>query len=1216
MNLKKLELFGFKSFMRKLDIHFSDGITVIVGPNGCGKTNVTDALRWVLGEGNARMLRGSKMEDLIFNGTRDYKPLNLAEVSLTIDNSNGVLPVEYSEVTVTRRVFREGEPEFLINKVPGRLRDIHELFMDTGLGSRAYSVIERGMIDMVLSDQPERRRELLEEAAGIMKYKIRHRQAQRKLDATDEDLHRIQDVLREVERQVRSLRRQVGAAKRFQEIRERLRELEISLALFDVDGFLQAEGELREARADNLAERDGAQGKVAALETQAETHRVHLAEIDRKLADVQREVDVVAEETRRLEGENIVRRERREALIETSRRLAAECEELEERIRRGEARRAELGELAAGEELRVGEVSERHRMAEESLRNLESDLAGRKEHLGQSRRAVEEAAREVAKLEAELTNLDTRHEHLADRDAVLSEEAGALGESLESRRRELERTEADLEGVRRGIAGLDAEITGAEQRRTELEQRRDSVREDEKRHAVSIESARSALEMLRELQESREGYAEGPRRLLSRSDAPLTALADSLHPTREDLIPALDSALEAIVQYVVAPDTARAADAVRFLTQGDGRATLVDVAAFRDAAGRGERPRVPDDAAVLGTARSFLEAPAELAPVVDDLLSRTVLVETLEDALRLAASPDTRGLRFVSREGDWAEFPGLVHGGSTGGSTDSRILGRADRIAEAERGIAREEEARAAVLSLAGELATERAELDRFIEQHHAARDEARQRRLEEERAVERVTAEIAGAASRRERIEAELEENRVQREAVAREREGRTLVAREARERATRLDGEARAREDELTASTEDRDRVNAECHAHLLEEQRVRGEIGKLRVEIERIDDARRADEEGISRRREELASTDRTVGELARELEVGLAAFAGKAEELERLRQVRDGVARERAGEQDALGGLDSERIRWSRLRDQCAEAVHEQEMSLQKLASRREELAGRIQREFLVDLSSEGARTKFGDLLGADEESLRLSRAEHEDLAKQMERMGAVNLVAIEQYERESKRLEFLTLQRDDLEEAREKLRRTIRKINRTARTMFMETLDLVRENFRTTFGTLFEGGHSDIRLAGEEDPLHAPVEIYARPRGKRLNSIALMSSGERALTAVAFLFAIYLVKPSPFCILDEVDAPLDDANIGRFLDMLRKVAKRTQFVMITHNKKTMEIADYLYGVTMEEPGISKLVSVHLGRVGGPVLGPTGGHGEAAVSIDDLVAESAP
>ncbi|NNE42827.1 MAG: AAA family ATPase, partial [Gemmatimonadetes bacterium] len=331
MNLKKLELFGFKSFMRKLDIHFSDGITVIVGPNGCGKTNVTDAVRWVLGEASARNLRGAKMEDLIFNGTADYKPLNVAEVELTIDNTSGVLPVDYTEVTVTRRVTRGGEPEFLINKVPGRLRDIHELLMDTGLGSRAYSVIEREMVEMVLADQPEKRRELIEEAAGIHKYKIRERQARRKLEGTDDDLNRISDVLREVERQVRSLKRQVGAAQRFQEVRDRQRELEISLAMVDLVEMQTRMEELREGLRENETEREGASSRVSALETDIETLRTESADADRKLSDEQREVDRLADEARSAESDNRVRRERLEALMETARRLQREKEELQAR---------------------------------------------------------------------------------------------------------------------------------------------------------------------------------------------------------------------------------------------------------------------------------------------------------------------------------------------------------------------------------------------------------------------------------------------------------------------------------------------------------------------------------------------------------------------------------------------------------------------------------------------------------------------------------------------------------------------------------------------------------------------------------------------------------------------------------------------------------------------------------------------------------------------
>jgi chromosome segregation protein len=413
--------------------------------------------------------------------------------------------------------------------------------------------------------------------------------------------------------------------------------------------------------------------------------------------------------------------------------------------------------------------------------------------------------------------------------------------------------------------------------------------------------------------------------------------------------------------------------------------------------------------------------------------------------------------------------------------------------------------------------------------------------------------------------------------------------------------------------ASTGTRDEIQRRCHDLRLEQQRVSAEVEKLTLEVTRVEEMREQDEAGIARRLTELEGADRTVGELARELEVGLAEFATRAEELEARRKVRDRVAEDRAHVLRQLREMEDERTRWTRLRDQSAEFVHEHEMKLQRVDSAREELATRIEREFSVSLTLPDALAAHGALVDSDAETRESAQREVEDLRRQMDRLGAVNLVALDQYEREAKRYDFLKTQKDDLEAAREQLRRTIRKINRTARTMFMETLERVRENFQRTFGTLFEGGQADIRLAGDEDPLHAPIEIVARPRGKRLSSISLMSSGERSLTAVAFLFAIYLVKPSPFCILDEVDAPLDDANIGRFLDMLKEVAKKTQFVMITHNKKTMEIADFMYGVTMEDPGISKLVSVHLGKGEVPEFAAANDDGVKRVE-DELVMES--
>ncbi|GJM43379.1 MAG: chromosome partition protein Smc [Gemmatimonadota bacterium] len=1202
MNLKSLELFGFKSFMRKLDIHFSDGITVIVGPNGCGKTNVTDALRWVLGEPNARNLRGKAMQDLIFNGTRDYKPLNVAEVSLTVDNSSGVLPIEYSEVTVTRRVFRNGESEFLINKVPCLLREIHDLFMDTGLGSRAYSIIEREMVEMVLADQPEKRRELLEEAAGIMKYKIRERQARRKLEATDEDMHRIDDVLREVERQVRALKRQVGAAQRFQEARDRQRELEVALAMVDLTEMTNEEQRRTETLSEQTTERDGASSRVASFEAEIESRRLEMTQAESALSDMQRQVDELSAAAQKLESENLVRRERREALLEKGRRLAREKAELEERVRAAGERRQELSQLRSTLEADLATSDEKLRSAQASLENVESNLEGRRGHLSEARAAAQESGAAVARLKEELANLDAHGEHLADRAAVLVEDARSIAELITTREREHADCVARLESIRTRNADLTEEIRVTEARRAAIDAGREQTRLEESRLAIELESARSASEMLRGLQESYEGFGKGPQAVLTRgSSSGLSPLADSVSVMRPDLITALDSALDSAIQFVVAPSGDDAVSAVRSLLDGDGQVTLVDQSAFRDAEPR--RLSIPADAAIIGPARDFLSASSHVSPVLDHLLARTVLVESLEDAVRLARQRDGEGLRFVSRTGEWAEYPGLVHGGAASATDDTRILGRADRIGELERTVGTLSAQLEGVRAQAIELSSERDSLTRQLQELQTEQERTREGLLAEEKTAERAQAERSAAEERREAVAAEQHQldERVAR--LQEQRGTRLQTLTEAEAELARLDGERQRRENELVASTEDRDRARQETHDVLLELERMRGESEKIQMEWVSLEETQQSDEEGIALRTEEMEATDRSVGEFAREIEEGNSAFAAKAEQLDALKQVRDRAAQDRSRVLESVREVESERGRWSKLRDNAAQHVHEEEMQLMRLESARGELVGRVEREFSVNLQLPDAAQAHGALLGAEEEVLAASRSELEDLRKQVERMGAVNLVALEQYERESKRYEFLKVQKEDLDEAREKLRRTIRKINRRARTLFMETLEQVRENFQQTFGTLFVGGQADIRLAGDEDPLHAPIEIFARPRGKRLASISLMSSGERSLTAVAFLFAIYLVKPSPFCILDEVDAPLDDANVGRFLEMLHRVAKKTQFVMITHNKKTMEIADYLYGVTMEEPGISKLVSVDLGPGGEVTTEGTDGQRQA-------------
>jgi chromosome segregation protein len=995
-------------------------------------------------------------------------------------------------------------------------------------------------------------------------------------------------------------------------MRDRMRELEVALAMVELEALSGEGARLSATLEENVTERDGAAARVAALEADIETCRAESAEADRALSGRQREVDELAEEARRLENENVVRRERRESLLADSRRLASEREELAKRVEATAARRAELDRALEERVLERDAMKERLAEAEARLSRLEGDLDSRKTALSRSREGLEAASQEVGRVKAELSNLATHGEHIADRDAVLSGEIGEIETSRTAREVQLAEAREDVTALRREAAELERAAEEARARAEELESRREELREQESALAVGVESQRSALEMLRELQSTHEGFGRGARSLLSRGNG-FQALADCLHPTRPDLIAALDSALETALQFVVCPSSAEAVEGVRALKNGEGRATLVDLAGFRSSRSVPRYGALPADAAILGSARSFLEVSGDLAFVLDELLASTYVVETLDDAVRLAKRPDTRGFRFVSRDGDWAEHPGIIHGGSRQASADSRILGRADRIEELARRIADEDSMRAALASRIEELARERRHMEEEAARLDERRDEIRERLAAREMTIQRLDAEMTQDGRRMESVRGEREGLAGRRAELASRRESLEQALERAEGQRLTLEEEWQKREEELVASTEDRDEAQRVCHRLGLDEQRTCAELEKLSLEAARLDESRAADEEAIANRSAALAETDQAVGELARGLEEGLAQAAAKSGALEELRAVRDRVAEGRTRVLDRLRELEGERGRWARLREQAAELVHENEMSLTKLTAAREELTGRVARELEVDLGDPRAAEEHGALLSADEETREDARREREELRKQIERMGAVNLVALEQYDREARRLEFLETQKNDLETAREKLRRTIRKINRTARTLFMQTLEQVRINFQQTFGDLFEGGQADIRLAGDEDPLHAPIEIFARPRGKRLSNISLLSSGERSLTAVAFLFAIYLVKPSPFCILDEVDAPLDDANIGRFLAMLRQVAQKTQFVMITHNKKTMEVADYLYGVTMEEPGVSKLVSVRLGRGSG--YEPPEAAGDGTEAERELVMEGA-
>ncbi len=1119
MKLRRLTLHGFKSFADRTDLRFHDGITAIVGPNGCGKSNISDAVRWVLGEQRASAIRSQRMDEAIFQGTTERRRLNRAEVELGFSNEDRRLAVPYDEVEIRRTVFREGGSNYELNRSSVRLKDVLEIYRDTGLGANAYSIIEQGMVDAILSDRNEDRRMLFEEAAGVGRYKDRRAAAQRRLESAQADLERLADIVSEVESKVRALGRQRKRAEQHRELRARRLAVEVGVAtleLAEVRGEMadltkrlerlrtedpDARAELSTAEAD-LERRRLAAAEAARVRNAAATR---LQETNRQIADRERELAVAGERrTHALRRLGQIEAERSELL---ARRSA--LEEEHEELRTERASQQEETEVLSG---RLEEVQAR-------LAERRQDLVDARQEDERLRAREEELSRRMARLQAEAAGADARAVELQRRleriDREREELAGELvrldeqGDLFASRTRETAARMTELEGERDQAAARLEELRAAE-----IEARRTAVEAEDRANLLA-----GRLAALEGLDREFHGFSPAVADALARREeiegllGPLAEFLE-LDPDRATRV---EASLNSLLQMLVVRDEG-AADRLRELLAGQERSEGA-VALLR----------------------------MESVPAVEKLLARVDFAgEAADEPVILGRKARIAALR--------------AEAATAAAEAQERRAARADaaEAAEAAETALRtvEERLRELDLELRRAHADESARAGRRsqVERVRGELDEQREQMVE---GGDRMRRESSRAKSQEQEIEAALDAVREERRAASRRVAEREVAWDAVREE----EAEVRvlhARAESALASLDRRMTATSDAAEH------AGGRIAAL------------GDEE--SEHRETLSAVDA----LREESETVLAnAF-----------QARDGIAGElremdaRAEEErELLEGLESEVRRMRRSVDEVGEERHQLEMRRAHAEAAERSVRERLEAEWSKPFeelvrSTEAAEGELEDL-----------RAEARRIAADLERLGPVNVLAIEEYEEENQRLQFLVGQRDDLDRAREELETAIREINRTARELFADTFTKVRENFRRTFDALFEGGECDVWLADESDPLETAIEVSASPRGKRTQRIHQLSGGERALTALALLFAIYLVKPSPFCILDEVDAPLDEANIDRFVSMLERFKEDTQFVVITHNPRTMESADYIYGVTMEEAGVSSIVGVRIGDVVG-------------------------
>ena len=1153
MRLTKLELQGFKSFADSTEMLFNAGVTAIVGPNGCGKSNVSDAVRWVLGEQRARLLRGAKMEEVIFQGSSARRAVNVAEVSLHFSNEDGTLPVAFQEVVITRRLSRSGESDYFLNRTPCRLRDISDLLRGTGLGADTGVVIESKMIDALLSDRPDDRRELFEEAAGVGLYRDRRRTAERRLEETTVDLQRLDDLITEVQSQVRSLARQRRRAERFSELNTRRFTVELALAKREMEAW---HGELQrlDARVHELREtaprveqavndaeaaRDASQGARAAAEAQR-TELLRLVSSQREQVQQIRSEMAVAEERQR---NALARRQRAELEANEGEaygvRLSTDREQ-------AVADRAMLEEQLVAARQALGDRQRQEDESRQSVTRLRAAL----EETENAQRELQDRARRV-----EIDRERARHEsdELTQRLEQLAGERTQLVDALAAVDRELEESVVALDAARRTVEERAAALEAAKLEDRSAREREATARAELFRADEAHASLQGKVNALDALERERVGLAPAAARLLRERErfgdgAVIGPLSDYIGADQASAL-LVERFLGATVHAVLVRDQS-AAEAVRSWhgETNPGPLLLLPLDALRENASDSPAEALSHRVEASGPGHAWVRA----------LLGHVLPVD--------------EGTAFVdSRGAVWLP-------GTTGGPGPLRR--------------------RAELFALRAQLTvTERARQDAM-----AASDAMRAAVEESERHLAGVSSSLETAQlsarraaehhgeleRRRQRVERDVHEANALEQRLGARRD--TLV-----EQLSRLDEEARTVSEGLATRNEAVSRArevlaSAERQHESSREARTSAQIEEAQVQA-RVQVAHDRERRLAQEQQSAVARLDALRAELSdlSQADSALAEqMAGWQFDLEtREATLADGEARLERAEQgvreadDHLAAADQTLVGSRRQAQAHSEELHHAELRHTELGGRRTAIRERLEAEWRRPLDDMLAEVQP---LEIDDDAL---RAETESLRQEIERLGPVNVLAIEEHEETLKRQEFLSAQRADLSEAKQTLQQAIREIDSTARELFLATFVQVRENFRQIFMSLFGGGECDLRLENPDAPLDCDIEIHASPRGKRTQRIHLLSSGERALVALSLLFGIFLTKPSPFCLLDEVDAPLDDANIGRFVRMLTQFKTRTQFIVITHNPRTTtEAADAVYGVTMQEPGVSSLVSVRM------------------------------
>lgn len=1175
MYFKKLSLQGFKSFADPVTVEFDRGITCVVGPNGSGKSNISDALRWVLGEQSPKMLRGGKMDEVIFAGTDKRQPKGMAEVSLVIDNTDHSLPVDFDEVSITRRMYRSGESEYLINGSQCRLRDIRELIMDTGIGVDGYSIIGQGKISEIISGRPESRREIFEEAAGIVKYRTKKAEAEKKLAATSSNLERVSDIINELGQRVEPLREASDRARSYIELNEKYRETEINVILKNIEQA-EKQAELLNKDVDVLEKQaEECDTKRLAIDRDIAAGKQHLDDLDSQDMEAREFIMKFNSELDELRNNVKVNNEKINALKTNSRIYKDEMLRITEKMSREQSELKQLQQqsesvIKQGEKISsdITEVSSQYDRAS-------AELKEKNDMFNSDRDRLYEVSMQASAKGAEISGLKQIRATLEERLAAVSE-SGIDLTAEPSYEIDLKAAERKLESIKQSLHAEKIRLEGFVKDRDEIAAKREAAEKDHSMALASLNDALTRKEMLEQLENSYEGYNYAVKLIMGESHL------KGLYGTVGDLINvprgyevAIDTALGARMQNIVCRDDESASSAIRVLkTRRAGRLTFLPLDSMRVASKKRESG-IENEQGFIGMAADCIKYEPEYSKVIEYLLGGIAVVKTLNDALRI--SKVYTGLRYVTLEGEFINPSGAITGGSQKNSS-AGILERKNRLNEVQKAVYQLEKDKKSAESIMKSAAENQVILEKSVaeseERCRAAEIEIINASNEIQSLKEKADSynESVGRARREyDRIKSELDKNAVRISELEREKSEAEASAEALRQSA-----------ETIAVQNTDRQKKIDELSEKLTEL--------KIKMESVRNDIAATAGlAEGCERRingfKEELALKEALEREAAAgqeaieseirhsndEIKVRESAFTAHNEKLEIIKQAK------------IKANADIEKLRTDK--ESVDRSLYSLHASQNEITSKTDALQnkidtwkGRMTEEFEISYAeAEALKKTVFDLNEGQKESRRLRIA--------LRNLGDVNMSAIEEYAQVKERYEFLTAQKKDLDEAMNSLNKIIEDTDAKIKTAFRTTFAAVNMNFKSIFSELFGGGRAELRMENSDDPLAAVIEIAAQPPGKKLQNMNLLSGGEKTMTAIALMFAVLKTKPTPFCILDEVEAALDEANIDRFAKYLENF-EGIQFVLVTHQKVTMEHADVLYGITMPEKGISNILSLRL------------------------------